>query len=182
MLSEPLDLGKVDVGQLFDYLYAFFHRDFIQNKTLLAQSILVDPQSQLKEDGKECTFWHLTSRENMKSVKNKDTGRYEQVKVRLPDYARSSRIEWVKQIIVNHDHDDVLCFYHKETQGKKQIRYYLWADQDDFVVILQKLGRSSSFLVTSFYIDYEGKRVEFQRRYEHYKSGNAKELMGCEWF
>lgn len=73
-------------------------------------------------------------------------------------------------------------FYRKETKGKKPIRLYLWAYNEDFVVILQKLGRSSSFLVTSFYITHERKRNDFQKYYEEYMSQSNPELRRCEWF
>lgn len=182
MLTEPLPLNRIDAGQIFDYLYGFFHRDFIACKTHLASKILIDPQSDRKEDGKECSFWHLTTREQSRQIKNKVTGRYENFRERLPDFSRSKRIEWVKKIIENHDHEDILCFYHQESTGKKPIRFYMWADKDSFVVILQKLGNSRSFLVTSFYIDHDDKHKDYQHRYERYKSGQAQELLGCEWF
>ena len=53
MLPEPLQLGKVDATQLFDYLYDFFYRDFVQNKTYLNKVIYIDPKSRFKNDGKE---------------------------------------------------------------------------------------------------------------------------------
>ena len=180
MLSEPLNLGAVDVGQLFDYLYGFFKRDFVENRTYLNQCIYINPQSQRQEDDKEKSFWHLTSRHEKYNVK--EGNRYVTKVERLPDFRRSERIEWVKQIIENHDHAEVRCFYHKETTGSKPIRFYMWAHDADFVVILQKLGRSSSFLVTSFYIDKPYKRKTYQKRYDDYQSNSLAALNDCEWF
>lgn len=177
MLSKPLDLGAVDATRLFDFLYGFFHRDFIARRTHLNSCIHVDPLVQRKEDGKALSFWHLTSR--TQSYTLKVGNRYENRKERLPDFDRSSRIEWVRQIIEGHAHDKVRLFYHRETTANQELRLYLWAHQDDFVVILQKLGKSSSFLVTSFFITHEGKRRDFQQRLNHYASGAMK---GCEWF
>ena len=71
-------------------------------------------------------------------------------------------------------------FYYFEDNGK--IRLYLWAYNYDFVVILQKLGNSSFYLVTSFYIDNQKKRDKFQKKFEDYINKVDRRLNGCEWF
>ncbi len=180
MLSQPLKLGQVDATKLIDYLYGFFYRDFVIGTTLLNKQIVIDPECHRKDAGKEKSFWHLTTRNNSRQVRQ--GARYVTLKERLTDYPRSERIEWVKQIIENHSHDRIRYFYHQETDSK-QIRLYLWAFQDDFVVILQKLGRnSSSILVTSFFITYDDKRDVYEKRLARFQSGGAPELKGCEWF
>jgi len=180
MLPQIIALGSIEAGQLFDYLYECFSRDFIRTSTYLNGTIWINPRSDRKEDGKESTFWHLTSREQERRVKRGNQWVIE--KERLPDYRRMERIEWVRQIIVNHSNPAIKLFYHKETNKKQDIRLYLWAHAHDFVVILQKLGRSSSFLVTSFYIDHQGKRKDYERRHTAYLNKSLPELAGCEWF
>ena len=59
---------------------------------------------------------------------------------------------------------------------------YLWAFENDFVVILQKLGNSSSYLVTSFYIDNQRKRDIFQKKHDDYNNKTDSKLSNCEWF
>jgi len=59
---------------------------------------------------------------------------------------------------------------------------YLWGYNHDFVVILQKLGASSSYLVTSFYIDNQKKRDAFEKKFESYKNKTDGRLGDCEWF
>ena len=179
MLTEPLDLSIVN-DTLFDFLYQFFCRDFVTNRTHLNGTIYINPRSWLKEDGKERDFWHLTSRDEKYHVR--EGNRYVVKKERVPDLRRSERIEWVKRIITQHNHQEIKFFYHRETNKKKDIRLYLWAYDSDFVVILQKLGKSKSFLVTSFYIDYQQKRDLFNRRYDSYVSCKGPDLSGCEWF
>lgn len=181
MLSEPLQLGKVDTSKIIDFLYTFFHRDFVTNKTYLNQSIYIDPRSDRLDEGKEQVFWHLTTRENKRQVRQENRWVWKS-DGRFPDYARSERIEWVKQILVSHDHPSIKLFYHRENNAKRNIRLYLWAHQHDFVVILQKLGRNSSFLVTSFHLSDTGKCKEYERRFSLYKDKQIKELEGCEWF
>ena len=180
MLSDPLDLSKIEATSIIDVLYGIFHRYFVATKTYLASQIYINPRSHRKDDGKELDFWHLTTKDEKEQVweNGKRTWR---VTGRYPDFDRASRLEWVKQILTNHDHESVRLFYHQETNQKRDIRLYLWAHEADFVVILQKLGKSDSFLVTSFYISHEGKRRDFEKRFNNYCRGDAK-LAGCEWF
>ncbi len=93
MLSALLDLEAVTATNLMDYLYGFFHRDFVANDTYLNSSVYINPQSQRKEDGKEQAFWHLTSKNE--KYQKKVGRRYFFVKERVPDFRRSERIEWV---------------------------------------------------------------------------------------
>jgi len=180
MLSEPINLNKIPATEIIDYLYSIFHRDFVANKTYLANAIYINPRSHLKDEGKELDFWHLTSREEKETVwENKR--KIIKVIGRYPDFDRASRLEWVKQILTSHNHQSIKLFYHRETNKKRNIRLYLWAYEHDFVVILQKLGRSDSFLVTSFYIDYDGKKRNYQARYLNYINGD-NDLKNCEWF
>ncbi len=180
MLSDPIELNRIDAGEIIEHLYSLFHRDFVANKTYLAKSIYINPRSNRLDEGKELDFWHLTTREEKEKVweNNKPVWK---VIGRYPDFDRASRLEWVKQILTNHDHENIKLFYHRETNKKRNIRLYLWAFEDDFVVILQKLGRSSSFLVTSFYIDHNSKRKDLDSRHQNYINGDPG-LFGCEWF
>jgi hypothetical protein len=180
MLSAPLNLSNIEVSDLFDYLYDIFQRDFVTQRTMLNGTIYINPQSHNKDDGKERAFWHLITRKQKRQVK--DGNRYVTQIDRLTDYSRAKRIEWVRQMITNHSHGKVYSFYRQETNPKKDIRLYLWAHEDDFVVILQKLGKSSSFLVTSFYIDHQGKRKDYGRYLNDYQSGKVQALINCAWF
>ena len=179
-MGPLLNLNRIDAASIMDVLYQVFHRDFVAQRTRLAGTIWIDPQSRRIEEGKEQTFWHLTSRKETYS--KKEGGRIVTVTERLPDLRRSERLEWVKLILDNYSQISVRYFYHQESNIKRDVRLYLWAHQHDFVVILQKLGRSSSFLVTSFYVDHQRKREEYQRRYTCYTARSQAELHGCEWF
>jgi hypothetical protein len=180
MLSEPLALSKIDAPSIIDVLYEVFHRDFVANRTYLADQIYINPRSHKKNEGKEMDFWHLTTKDEKEQVWEGGK-RIWKVIGRFPDFDRASRLEWVKQILTNHTHSSIRSFYHQESNSKRDIRLYLWAYDEDFVVILQKLGKSSAFLVTSFYVTHDGKRKDFERRYNRYCKGSSK-LGGCEWF
>ena len=180
MFDDILDLQKIEATEIIDFLYSIFHRDFVANRTMLANAVYVNPRSDLKSDGKEQDFWHLTTREEKEKVwinrklEWRVIGRY-------PDFRRAERLEWVKRILCNHQHTGIKMFYHRESNKKRDVRLYLWAYEHDFTVILQKLGKSSSFLVTSFFIDHEGKRKDYEDRLNNYFSENNG-LGKCEWF
>lgn len=175
-MSAPLNfstinLSAIDAATLINHLYSIFTRDFVSAATLLNGTIWIDPQCGRKTDGKEASFWHLTTR--MEEVNGE--------KERYTDFRRAERLEWIKLIIENHNAAEVHHFYHEESKSKS-VRLYLWAHAHDFVVILQKLGKSSSFLVTSFYVDQQHKRTDFAARLKNYRENKNPALAGCEWF
>jgi hypothetical protein len=167
MLKPILELGKVEASGLIDYLYEIFHRDFVQRQAMLGGSVWIDPRSDRKDLGKEETFWHLITR-----------GKAE----RFPDYRRAERLEWVRQLIESPRDPCVKLFYHKESNPKQDIRLYLWAEAHDFVVIIQRLGRTRAFLVTSFYVDQRSKRDDYRKRLAHFESGKDPALSSHAWF
>lgn len=182
MLSNPLDLSKVEAIKIIDFLYAIFHRDFVAHKTTLANYIYINPKSHQLDDGKEKVFWHLTTKEDKRWECDVNGHKTLVNYGRLTDFGRACRLEWVRQILENHTDNTIKYFYHKESTGNKNIRLYLWAFDDDFVVILEKLGKSQAFLVTSFYITHAEKRKDYQKRYEIYQNKLDERLNGCEWF
>jgi hypothetical protein len=169
MFSATLDLSAhTSLDEIFDALYEVFQRDFIEQRTYLNEIVYINPHHQGVRDGKEETFWHIVTRKDNKT------------KVRKFDDARAQRIEWIKRIIDNHVHAEVKCFYYFERDRK--IRFYLWAHNHDFLVILQKLGATESYIVTSFFIDNERKRNKTQKKFEDYIGRKDNRLLGCEWF
>lgn len=152
--------------EIIEFLYKIFQNDFIDNSCYLANKIYINPQSDKKRDDKEDVFWHVVTRKERGS--------------RKLDKHRASRIRWIKPIILHHNNHKIKMFYYFE--DTKKIRLYLWAFQVDFVVILQKLGASSSYLVTSFYIDNQKKRDVFERKFSDYQEKKDIRLSGCEWF
>ncbi|MEA2029261.1 MAG: hypothetical protein U9N49_09855 [Campylobacterota bacterium] len=167
MFSELIDFDNCcEESKQIDFLYSIFKSDFIDNNTHLNDIIHIDPRVDKKIDNKEEIFWHIITRK--------------QGRQRAFDPPRASRIKWIKPMIQNFSHNDIKMFYYYEDNRK--IRLYLWAYKYDFVVILQKLGNSSSYLVTSFYIDYEAKRDKFEKKYQNYCNKIDSRLNNCEWF
>ena len=180
MLPPVLDLAGQTEPAVFDFLYPYFRRDFVDRDTYIANRIYVDPKSQGMRNGKEEVFWHITTREQKRTVKQGK--KFVTIKTRPFDLDRSCRIAWIRPILINHNHAGIKIFYRKETTGRKPVRLYLWAHTHDFVVIVQKLGKSDAFLVTSFYITERYKRASYQKLYNEYVSGRNSALNGYEWF
>ena len=180
MFSAPIDLSVFDTeDDAFDHLYTCFQRDFVKQKTCLCETIYVDPKGRGVNRGREEVFWHITTREVVRRVK--EGNRVVPIKSRPLDPDRASRIDWIRPILLNYKNDDIKLFYRKETKGKKQVRLYLWAHEYDFVVIVQKLGASDAFLVTSFYITETYKRDSYSKWHDEYIKGIHPELQHCEW-
>lgn len=181
MFSSLIDLTDFSSeDEIFEYLYLFFERDFISQRTLLAGCIHMDPNGQGIRDGREEVFWHITTREKKKSVKQGK--KMVKIVTRPLDHDRAGRLEWIRPILMNHSHANIKLFYRKETKGKKPIRLYLWAYNHDFVVIVQKLGAKDAFLVTSFYITEPYKKASYNKWHADYLSRVIPDLAGCEWF
>lgn len=150
----------------FSLAYDVFKNDFIHNKLYL-DKIYINPQTCNKQNGKEKIFWHITTRKNAQNTREFDK-------------ERASRIGWIREIILNYRHQEIKMFYYREKN--RNIRLYLWLYNHDFIVILQKLGKSESFLVTSFYIDIHYNKHTYNKRYEDYINKKDINLKDCEWF
>jgi hypothetical protein len=170
MFSNLIDFEDKTEDEIIEFLYGIFKEHFINNNTFLADKIYIDPKIDDKERGmdKPKIYWHIISKVNQRSKK------------REFDSKRACRIHWIKPIILNNQNPKIKLFYHLEKNEK--IRLYLWADNVDFIVILQKLGRASSYLVTSFYIDRDYNKNIYEKRYENYINKKDLNLKDCEWF
>lgn len=149
----------------YDELYRVFCRDirnydlrYFGNKVRFFYGL---------EDGKEKIFWHLTSRQQDKIPRRKmKFHKTNQDKPeRLPDLRRCERLNWIKPIIEHPTDGEVLSWDYEE--GNSNIRTYVWIKNFDFVVIMKKMPNGKRMLITSFYVDKEYKRNDFERKYEN---------------
>lgn len=169
MFNEIIEFeNNITEEEVIEILYNKFKKDFVDNNTYLNNNIYIDPRSKIKTKNKENVFWHIITREDKK------------IKQRILDLDRGCRIKWIKPIIENYSIKNIKMFYNRESN--KKIRLYLWLYEKDFVVILQKLGKNSTYLVTSFYIDQKYKRKTYKKRFENYINKKDPGLQGCEWF
>jgi hypothetical protein len=88
MLSEIIELNKIDATNVFPHLYGIFCRDFVATPAMLGGTLHVDPQSKRKSDGCEDTFWHLTTRTDYKQSQTPS------VKIVVASSNWSSNLPW----------------------------------------------------------------------------------------
>lgn len=133
-----------------DILYEVFQNDFIHSQPRYRNYIVwIFPE---KTDGKETVFWHLITREDIKTRK------------RLPDVIRSARLPWVRPMIEHPDESEIIDWDYLEGSGN--IHTYVWLKEHDFVVIMKKYKDGRRRLVTAHYIDYPNKKRKLASKYE----------------
>lgn len=150
-LPEMLNL---DGGweSVLEKLYTVFKKDFIDNNVFYNNSKIIYDKRKIEGD-KEEGFWHLITKEDEKLG-------------RIPDYDRAKRLPWDKPTIENHSDPVIKSWDYLEGSGK--IRIYLWLENYDYVIILQKnagRGKHLIVLITAFYVE-EYKKKDLQKRYE----------------
>jgi hypothetical protein len=123
------------------------------------------------EDGKEKIFWHLTSRDNKHEKIPRRKKKFLQANLeyseyeRFPDLRRCERLPWIKPLIEHPIKPKVLAWDYEE--GDNTIKTYIWIRDCDFVVIMKKFPNGKRRLITSFYVDSQYKRDDFERKYSH---------------
>ncbi len=137
--------------EILNKLYRVFEKDFKKRK-LFYQNLRVIYDNRKNSNNIEEAFWHLVTK------KNKKHGR-------LIDYNRAKRLPWVRPIIENYNNPEINDFNYLEGFGG--IRKYLWLENYDFVVILEKkINKEYIILVTDFYVDYNWKKKDLERKYQ----------------
>ena len=123
-----------------------------------------------KEDGREAIFWHLTTRKQRTGSVPRRKRKFERrgnlrdgSTERLPDFRRCERLPWVNPLIHHPADPNVLAWDYKEGDGT--IKTYAWIKTESFVVVMKRYQDMSRRLVTSFYVDKDYTRQDFERKY-----------------
>lgn len=151
-LRQPLNLDG-DWEEKVEMLYhKIFLLDFDEVGCFLEGKQIFYHRAK-QSDGKADLFWHLITRTN-----NGASGE------RIPDFARAKRLHWIRPIIENSLHPEVLMWDYLEANGR--VHRYLWLHRYDYVVILG-YGRNKDcfFLVTAFYVEKYKKR-DLEKRFK----------------
>lgn len=139
-------------------IYQYFCEDFIEDCPIYKQKE-VWLSDHNKEDGKEGTFWHITTNKQNQSPKGSST------EVRIPDIKRSERIRWIKDIIENSNDPNVKRWV-ENINGRT--RHHLLY-KEEFLVVLGEIGKNRNYvLITSYYIN-ENNRKKYLQRFETYR-------------
>lgn len=141
-----------DYGNWDDFLeaiYAVFLRDFVDTKPSFRGRRLGLKKHPI-EQGKEATFWHMTS-----------SGSVEEE--RIPDIPRCELISWPRPIIEHEVESDVLVW--KESHGRSGTRILLYLEEERYLVVLADRG---DYILpwTAYPIEREHQHKKYIRRYE----------------
>jgi len=159
-LQPAMNLDGEWDSEVLPYLYGVFERDFKLCSTCF-NGIIVLYDLTMKDSDKEEGFWHLITKDQFIDVRKK-------VKERLPDYKRAKRLHWIKPIIENNSHSEILVWNYEEAKGK--IHTYLWLKNHDFVVIIKKRREKIGefyILVTAYYVEYDHTRRKLEDKYRN---------------
>jgi len=102
-----------------------------------------------KEEG----FWHVVSRIDRVSGE------------RLIDYLRAERLPWARPTMERSERAEIKVFDYDHGIKDIGVRRYIWLDEHDYVLILQK-KKKTLFWITAYHVDSEGGRRDLARRYE----------------
>jgi hypothetical protein len=101
------------------------------------------------------TFYHIITRKSNIA------------KMRLYECNRANRIHWIKPILLNHPHKDILYYKWKDEDGICKEHY--WLISKSFMVVLKNVDPDKQ-IVTSFCVDADEKLKYFER-YDNFRNG-----------
>lgn len=151
-LPELIELSQFDgnFAQYLEAVYEIFTNEFIRSRPIFRGTRLALKKYPVT-DGKEATFWHMTSE-----------GKDEQN--RLPDLRRLERIKWPSFIINNSEHPYLRVW--ENTRGTKT-NILIMHEYENYVVILRK-GNGYLLPWTAYLIEHEWRKKKFIKEYEEY--------------
>jgi hypothetical protein len=74
-------------------------------------------------------------------------------------------ITWARPIMESTKRAEIKVFDYDHGLRRKAVRRYIWLEEYDYVVILQR-KRNVYFWVTAYYVDSKGGGVDLNRRYK----------------
>lgn len=141
---------KGDFHLYFEAVYALFKRDFIDNKPTYRGVPLHLKHCQLSQ-GKDATFWHMTSK-----GENEET--------RTPDFRRLERIQWPAPMI-NHSEHPYLKVW-ENTRGNNT-NILILHNEENYLLVLR---RAKDYIMpwTAYLIEHKSRKRKLIQEYENY--------------
>lgn len=138
-----------------DALYALFKDDFIYSKPVFQGKQLGLKRYPLSQ-GKEATFWHMTSEGSDEES-------------RIPDFRRCERVRWPKPVIEN-DSDPAVKVW--RNQRGRENRICLWLVQENYLVVLADRGR---YILpwTAYLVEKPHQQRKLKKEFEDYWRRNT---------
>ena len=151
-LPELIELSEFggNFAQYLEAVYNIFTDEFIRNRPTF-RGVRLGLKKYPISDGREATFWHMTSK-----------GEDEQN--RLPDLRRLERIKWPSFIINNSEHPYLRVW--ENTRGSKT-NVLILHEAENYVVILRK-GNGYLLPWTAYLIEHEWRKKKFLKEYDEY--------------
>lgn len=147
----PLVLLEDSGGEWNRYVekvYQYFKEDFIDRKPVFRGRRLGLKRHPLSE-GKEATFWHMTSEGNDEAN-------------RTPDLRRCERVRWPRPIIELADAKDVKVW---TSIRNNEHRIHLWLESENYLVVLAD-RREYLLPWTAYLVTRDHTRRKLQKEYE----------------
>lgn len=146
-LMEFNDYGG-DWNDYLDAIYAAFRKDFVTYKPSFRGRRL-GLKRHPEYDGKEATFWHMTSEGSVEEE-------------RIPDFRRCERIRWPRPLIEHEAEPEVLVWI--EPRGANDDRIHIYLPDERYLVVLADRG---SYILpwTAFYIEHENGHRKYLKRH-----------------
>lgn len=144
-----------DWDDVLERLYNIFDTDFKQARLIFRERYVWWDRRILEGEKYEEGFWHLISK---KDHIKKDS---------LFDPRRAERLPWCGPTISNSNEDVVKVWDYQ--YANRKIRTYIWLENLDYVIILEKRQHRIGeivFLITAFYVDGDSKRKDLRRKFE----------------
>ena len=138
-----------------DAIYTWFKQDFVDSKPAF-QGKRLGLKRHPMSNGKEATFWHMTSE-----------GTDEEN--RIPNLRRCERIRWPKPVIENSQ-DSKIKYW--SAIKRRENRIHIWLEEEDYVVVL---ADRKGFLIpwTAFLVTREHTRKKLRKEHENYWRNKA---------
>jgi hypothetical protein len=138
-------------AQYVEVVYGHFKRDFVDSKPLF-RGTRMGLKRYPMEQGKEATFWHLTSEGKVEAD-------------RLPDLRRCERICWPKLLIEKVPSDEVRVWLQRR-KGEDRIAIAP-SDFSYIVVLAERQGRNGVYHIpwTAFYVEFEHDRRNYEKEW-----------------
>jgi len=134
--------------EFLNALYEHFKQDFVYSKPIFNGIELWLKRMPLR-DGREATFYHVTT-----------TGKDENN--RTLDVPRAERIRWIKPIIETKDKKILIW----ENERKKEHNILLYLEDENFLVVLRK--RKNGILFWTSYYTNKCYKIKLLREYKNY--------------
>lgn len=155
ILPDKLSIQNFNnVEDLIEAAYEVFKRDFIYKRPSF-RGVRLGLKQYPQRDGKEATFYHMTTEGDIEDE-------------RAPDIERLERIMWTAPMINNSDHPE-LKVWENIRGGKCNI--LIFHEVEGYLIVLRK---ANGYLLpwTAYYVKYRNQKEKLLREYNTYKVQN----------